>query len=800
MPSSRLERAVEPLSNLSLNAKGVLVVAIPVCALLLAMGVYYQFQRQMRAAQVEVVHSYETSSQLRQTLMQLVNAETSIRGYLLTHEDEFLQPYLTARREMPGHFTALQSLLANNLEDLAKLDRIQKLAEVKLADLEAYRQLARPDLNDLSRDKATMDELWALLAELDAESRRDLAASSAHAHQARVRTEIGIFAGGVLGLVGGILAILLFTSRISRRVERVEEAARQVAKGVPLEREVTGSDEIADLERTLQQTSRLLNAQSEELRSARDEMQARVIQRTMALQKANDELHEANAVRQAIITSVPLAIWAIDLEGNITFWNPGAEGIFGWSEAEVIGTQLPALPPEQQDEYASWLKRFRRGESLTAVERTRLKKDGSRMEAAIWTTPLRDAEGRVTGTILIDTDVTERKLLEQQYRESQKLEAVGRLAGGVAHDFNNLLTVIMGYVEMLIAAAGDQPTLVEYAQEVQDAAKRASALTAELLAFGRRRISQPKPINLNDVINQSMKMLRRIIGEDTEISAHLDPRLEQVQADPSHVNQMIMNLVVNARDAMPNGGIVTIDTANVILDDNYAARHISIKPGRYCMLAIGDTGIGMTGEVRSRLFEPFFTTKEAGKGTGLGLSIVFGIVKQSGGEIMVYSEPGEGTTFKIYLPSIDVVEETPVATARPAVSHGHETVLVCEDEAGIRKLVVSMLSQQGYSVLDAEAPDDAIRIASRTRETIHLLLTDVVMPKMNGFDLAIEVRKLHPHIKVLYMSGYTDSRVGASWQLQDGTAFLQKPFIAEALARKVREVLEMRDSGSGGPA
>jgi len=793
MSSKRLERAVEPWSNLSLNSKGVLVVAIPVCALLVAMGVFYQFLQQIREAEAAVVRSYEASYQIRQVLVQLLNAETGVRGYLLTHQEDFLDPYRDARRGMPAHFATLESLLGGNPAEMAQLAQVRGLTDEKLAELEAARQAARPGLADLAHDKASMNVLRRLLTEMDAALRQDLEAANENAHRARLSTRIAIFAGGVLGLVGGVFAILLFTSRIARRVQRVEEAARQVAQGARIDREIHGSDEIAALERTLQQTSRLLAAQAEELHAAHGEMQARVAQRTMALQQANEELHKANAVRQAIIGSAPLAIWAVDLAGNITFWNPGAERMFGWSQAEVIGQPPPAVPAEQRDEYGSWLKRFRRGESLAAMERTRQRKDGSRIEVSIWTAPLRDAEGEVTGTIAIDTDVTQRKLLEEQFRESQKLEAVGRLAGGVAHDFNNLLTVIMGYVEMLIAETLDRPNLAEYAQEIQNAADRATSLTAQLLAFGRRGISQPKVFDLNQVVTQSMKMLRRIIGEDVEISTHLEPRLGKVHADPAHVDQIVMNLVVNARDAMPNGGTLTIDTANATLDENYAARHAGVKPGNYSLLAISDTGVGMTGEVRRRVFEPFFTTKEAGKGTGLGLSIVYGIVKQSGGEIMVYSEPGEGTCFKIYLPSTDAAEDAEAAHTL-AAAPGDETVLLCEDESGIRKLVVSMLSQQGYKVLEAETPEEAIRIADDTTGPIHLLLTDVVMPKINGFALAEAVRKLRPRMKVLYMSGYTDSRVDRSWQLEKGTPFLQKPFTAAVLARKVREALGSRDS------
>ena len=553
---------------------------------------------------------------------------------------------------------------------------------------------------------------------------------------------------------------------------------------------VTGHDEIARLELTLQETSKLLAAQSEELHASHAGLEARVQERTAELIAANEELRRANEVRQAVISSTPLAIWAVDLEGKVTFWNPSAERIFGWSEAEVIQQPLPVIPADQQDVFQHWLERFRQGESLAGVERKRRRKDGSLIDVVIWTAPLRDAAGGIRGTIAIDSDVTEHKRLEEQFRQSQKLEAIGRLAGGVAHDFNNLLTVIMGYVEMLIDETQDSPDLRDYSLEIQYAATRAGALTAQLLAFSRRQVAQPRILDLNEVVTHSMKMLRRMIGEDIEIATHLDPSLGRVRADPSHVDQMIMNLVVNARDAMSTGGQLTIDTANVALGEDYVGRHIGVKAGQYSMLAISDNGAGMDAETRSRLFEPFFTTKEGGKGTGLGLSIVYGIVKQNNGEIMVYSEPGRGTTFKIYLPVAEGTGELAPDEGDGAETRGSETILLCEDEMAIRKLLHSMLSKLGYRVLEAEAPHQALQIARQSGDPIHLLLTDVVMPQLSGFDLANSVRELRPDIKLLFMSGYTDNRVSGSWTLHSGTPFLQKPFTVASLGRKVREALE----------
>ncbi len=336
--------------------------------------------------------------------------------------------------------------------------------------------------------------------------------------------------------------------------------------------------------------------------------------------------------------------------------------------------------------------------------------------------------------------------------------------------------------------AEEKPELLEYAQEIQYAAERATALTGQLLAFSRRQISQPKVLDLNEVVTHSMKMLRRIIGEDIELASHLDNDLGKVKVDPVHIDQVIMNLAVNARDAMTNGGRILLETSNCRLDEEYADRHIGVSEGAYVMLAVSDNGHGMTAETRSRLFEPFFTTKEAGKGTGLGLAIVYGIVKQAGGEIMVYSEPGNGTTFKIYLPMVD--QPASFATKEHLQEmRGNETILVCEDDGKIRRLVEAMLLRQGYRVLVAETPDQALDMASKPDERIDLLLTDIVMPRISGIELARGVREMRPEIRVLYMSGYTDNQMNSSWVLDEDVPFLQKPFTASALAQKVRQAL-----------
>lgn len=383
----------------------------------------------------------------------------------------------------------------------------------------------------------------------------------------------------------------------------------------------------------------------------------------------------------------------------------------------------------------------------------------------------------------------EREALQSQLIHAQKMEAVGRLAGGVAHDFNNLLTVILGYNEMLREKLDGDTGNREYAEEVHRAAQRATDLTNQLLAFSRRQVAVPRLVDLNVTVRLIDKMLRRLIGEDVILEMHLAEKLPPVKADSSHIDQVIMNLAINARDAMPEGGRLLIETAGTELSGEYAAAHLGVQPGHYVMLAVSDTGVGMDDATRARIFEPFFTTKELGKGTGLGLSIVYGIVKQNGGEITVYSEPGRGTTFKIYLPVVEEEAENRGAEAVAAIPAGGETILLVEDEEQVRSLVRTMLSRYGYTVLEAADAGEARRVAAQYSDPIHLLLTDVVMPGMGGGELARELGAARPGMRILYMSGYTENAIVRQAELSPEMAFLPKPFTAEGLHGKVRDVL-----------
>lgn len=390
----------------------------------------------------------------------------------------------------------------------------------------------------------------------------------------------------------------------------------------------------------------------------------------------------------------------------------------------------------------------------------------------------------------LEKEVAERKLAEEQLRQSQKMEAVGKLAGGVAHDFNNLLTAINGHSELAMRRLKQDDPLYEKLEKIKKAGERAATLTHQLLAFSRKQILQPKVLDLNQVVFEMNKMLQPLIGEDIDLFTKLKPDLGMVKADPGQLEQVLMNLSVNARDAMPKGGKLTIETANVYLDEDYAGRHLSITPGWYVMLAVSDTGSGMDAQTQEQIFDPFFTTKEVGKGTGLGLSTVYGIVKQSGGNIWVYSELGRGTTFKVYLPCVNrCAEEPEPSTARNQLSEGNETVLLVEDEEMVREMAKEILEESGYQVLEAKHGHEALLIAEQYSGYIHLMLSDVVMPQMSGRELAARFAPLRKDMKVLYMSGYTDDAIVHHGVLDEGMAFIEKPFTPNALARKVRETL-----------
>jgi PAS domain S-box-containing protein len=500
-----------------------------------------------------------------------------------------------------------------------------------------------------------------------------------------------------------------------------------------------------------------------------------------------------------ILNSAGEGIFGLDLNGRVSFVNPTAARLTGYDSRELIGRNIHEMlhhtkadgTPHPQEECPIYAA-LKKGETRIKDNDLFWRKDGSSFPVDYAATPIGPGDGSSSvGAVVVFRDVTERLSLQNQFLQAQKMEAIGNLAGGIAHDFNNLLAAIMGYAEIIMMDFPANQPYHPYLQEIVKVANRGASLTRQLLAFSRKQIMQPRVFNLNEVVAEMDAMLRRLIGEDIDLVTILSPELEGVQADPAQIEQVIMNLAVNARDAMPTGGKLTIETANVHLDEAYAQAHHAVVPGPYVMLAMSDSGSGMDAETKSRIFEPFFTTKELGKGTGLGLATVYGIVKQSGGNIWIYSEPGQGTTFKIYLPRVVGDVESIKSEALPALHlPGSETILVVEDNDNLREVICKTLGKQGYVVLEAANGKDALQIFDNRTWPIDLLLVDVVLPQMSGAEVVKRLQEFDPNLKVLYMSGYTNNAIVHHGVLDTDVAFLQKPFKGTALLLKIRDVLD----------
>ena len=489
---------------------------------------------------------------------------------------------------------------------------------------------------------------------------------------------------------------------------------------------------------------------------------------------------------------MPVACILTGPDFAIRLWNPAAARIFGFSRDQAVGHRFQdlLLPAEARDEASRHLKSMAEGQHSSITTWENVTRDGSRIRCEWHAGPLLEADGSFAGLQAMAIDTTERARLEGQLRQAQKMEAIGRLAGGIAHDFNNLLTAVSGYGEIVADLLQPEDPARAHVEEIREAARRAADLTRQLLAFSRKQVLEPTVLDLNAVLSDMDKMLRRVIGEDIVLVTALDAEIGRVKADRGQVEQVIMNLVVNARDAMPKGGRLTLETRNVELDATYARAHPDASTGPHVLLAVSDSGGGIPAEVLPRIFEPFFTTKERGKGTGLGLATVYGIVKQSGGHIAAYSEPGRGAAFKVYLARVDGrAEAKPAPAASDRAEGGTETILVVEDEAPVRKLMSQILRRSGYTLIEAGTGIDALEAVARHEGTIHMMVTDVVMPGMSGRDLARKLEPIRPGMKVLYISGYTENAIVHHGELDPGTAFLAKPFTPAALAAKVREVL-----------
>jgi two-component system cell cycle sensor histidine kinase/response regulator CckA len=487
-------------------------------------------------------------------------------------------------------------------------------------------------------------------------------------------------------------------------------------------------------------------------------------------------------------------IAVVDPDGRRLYNSPAYARILGFVDDELAGTSLyDHVHPDDVYTAQQAVKQATATNPGGTVQYRMRHKDGSWHTIESGASAILNQQGKVEKFVVVNRDVSEQRQLEEKFRQAQKMEAVGRLSGGVAHDFNNLLGVIIGYAEFLQESLDPENSLRSSVDEILKAGKRAASLTRQLLAFSRQQVLDPKVLDLNVVVLDMDKMLRRLIGEDIELSTVLGPDLGRLKADQSQLEQVLLNLVVNARDAMPQGGKLLIDTQNMVMDEAFVRRYpYPVQPGPYVCLTVTDSGIGMDAETKARAFEPFFTTKEKGKGTGLGLSTVYGVVKQSGGYIDIYSAPGAGTTFKIYLPRVDDAITTDAPTGAATSFTGNETILLAEDESSLRTLTRNTLELCGYKVLEAKDGLEALEVSERFKGPIDLLLTDMVMPGMGGRQLAQELTRRRPEIRLAYMSGYTGQAVGSQGPVDPGSVFLLKPFTRELLTRKIREALDRR--------
>jgi PAS domain S-box-containing protein len=728
---------------------------------------------QMRQSNVDlndIYYGHWTKVQLAREAIFYSNLNDDLlTEVILVNHKEDIDQLLSLRDENVRRITAIVNQIGARLDSPEEKALIARVTEAKDPAVLSFRRaldLANRQKKSEARQVMVADampriialhEAWNQFAQFEENQMLQARNQSQAKYAAAHRLSLLLVFTAIAVAIG--IAIVV-TRRMVREIRQHENSKLEVRKlNAALEKKVS--------ERT------------EELAGAVHELQSEI-----------NERRRSEAKFRSLVENSPYGILRVAADGRILQANRAVVGMLGYkSEEEILGLNMASDVFRDPADRRRVIEEFQTQSNVRGVEVEWKRKDGKAIAVRFARHTVRSDDGNIDYKELVVEDITERRALELQLRQSQKMEAVGCLAGGVAHDFNNLLGVIIGYSELLLDRLAESDPLRRHADEIKKAGDRASSLTRQLLAFSRQQVLELKILNLNTVIVEMEKLLARLIGEDVELYTSLDPNLGQIKADQGQIDQVIMNLAVNARDAMPEGGKLIIETRNVDVSTDYAQRHPPMLPGEYVLLEVSDTGVGMDAQTQARIFEPFFTTKPSGKGTGLGLSTVYGIVKQSDGFVWVYSEEQLGTTFKIYLPRLDAKPLPPPTDLMALPGRKSETILLVEDEESLRTLTCTLLEQAGYKVLEANGGDQAIEIARHHRGPIHLLLTDVVMPGMNGCAVAEGVGLLHPQIKVVYMSGYAGLNQRELFEAE--AVFVTKPFRREVLLGKLRDALAL---------
>ena len=726
-------------------------------ALLIALG---WFSRQSTQELIEsnhwVLHTQEVLYELEQLLSTVMAAETGQRGFALTGEERFLDQYQTATRLTPERLARVRELTSDNANQQRHLDQLAPLIEQRfglLATNLADRQtggFAAMDITKYLEGSRIMDEIHSMISAMTDEERSLF-------ETRRAAQSKSILATNRIVLLGTAVSILILSSLFYLMLRELQGRRRA---------------------ETALQT---LNSQLEQQVEAKTEQ----------LRASMEELRRSAETLSAVIKGSPLPIMLLDSERHVMMWNVSAERVFGYAAEEVVGGPCPIAVVANPAEFDRLFDALARGQNIRGVTLACQSKTGTPLSVICHGAPLHDASRKPQGMVFILEDVTARRLLEQQLRHAQKMEAMGHLTGGLAHDFNNLLGVIVGNLDLLQDHVAADPETAEIVRDALDGATRGAELVRRLLAFARRQPLQPKAIDINGQLTDVIALLRRTLGESISIELVQGKDLWRALIDPVELEHSILNLAINARDAMPNGGRLVIESSNAHLDEVYAAQNAEVAPGDYVMIAITDNGVGMSPAVAERAFEPFFTTKEIGQGTGLGLSMVYGFIRQSRGHIKIYSEPGHGTTVRLYVPRLEApsaVEAKPKVAASAQHPIGAETILLVEDNADVRRTIARQLGELGYRVREAKDGQEALQMLDADTD---LLFTDVVMPGgMLGYELAQRAVLRRPGLKILFTSGYAHLSLRGGSDLINDTNFLSKPFRKRELAMKLRSVLE----------